>query len=297
MKKHFITIFSILLLLALSSTSCQQKADKKTPATAPSSMTVMSFNLRYDNQWDGDNDWSHRFDRVVDAISFYNPDLLGTQEGLNHMLTALGEKLPQYSWFGVGREDGVTQGEYSAIFYKKDRFKVVDEGYFWLSEKSNTPSKGWDAACERIATWAILEDLCTNSRFFFLDTHLDHEGKEARKNSVDLLLNCIEEKGGELPIIMTGDFNSTPDSDVVLGLTNEADPRHVKDSKALSPIHYGPAWSYHEFGNVPVDERPLIDYIFVKNIDTIKKYGVLADGDSTVYVSDHAPVLVELELP
>ena len=143
-----------LLFLPLFAASCGQV---KQQAPAPEPVNVMSFNIRYDNPEDSLDNWQYRKDRAANAIRFYDVDILGTQEVLHNQLEDLKQRLPEYGVIGVGREDGKEKGEYSALWYKKDRFNLLDSGYFWLSETPEVAgSKGWDGACERIASWAKL---------------------------------------------------------------------------------------------------------------------------------------------
>lgn len=268
----------------------QQVSDKAEP------IDVMSFNVRYDNAGDSLNSWSHRKDRVAKAILFYDAEIVGTQEVLHHQLEDMKQQLPGYDVIGVGREDGKERGEYSALWYKKDRFDMLDSGYFWLSETPEVAgSKGWDGACERIASWAKLKDKLTGKELFALNTHLDHVGVAARREGVTLVLNKVKELGAGLPVIVTGDFNAEPTSDVVRHVTDATDPNHLTDARNVSPIVYGPDWTFHDFGRVPMAERERIDYIFVNDKVKVQRYGILAEQENNDYLSDHAPVLVTFE--
>ncbi|ADV42091.1 endonuclease/exonuclease/phosphatase family protein [Bacteroides helcogenes] len=283
----------ILLLLPLWAASCGQS---KKPVSAPDPVNVMSFNIRYDNPEDSLNNWRYRKDRVATAIRFYDTDLLGTQEVLHNQLKDLQECLPEYGVVGVGREDGKEKGEYSALWYKKDRFVLLDSGNFWLSETPGVAgSKGWDGACERIASWAKLKDKVSGKEYFALNTHLDHVGVVARSEGIRLILDRVDELSNGLPVIVTGDFNADPESDVIKHVTDPANPRHLTDARMESPVVYGPAWTFHDFGKIPYDQRPLIDYVFVRNGLKVLRYGVLAETEGNAFLSDHSPVLVTVE--
>ena len=149
---------------------------------------VMTYNIRYDAPGDGVNQWPKRTDKVYDLIKKYDPDVIGLQEVLHHQLTDLLQNLPAYGYIGVGRDDGKTKGEYSAILFKKDRLKAMDQNTFWLSETPGVAgSKSWDAAITRVASWGTFTDLKSKKEFLMINTHFDHIGVEARKNSAALL--------------------------------------------------------------------------------------------------------------
>lgn len=290
-KKFIYSTLALVLACSCTSNSTNETQEGDT------SVNVMSFNVRYDNQEDSLNGWAYRRDRAANAIKFYDADIIGSQETLHNQVVDLQERLPEYTMLGVGREDGKEQGEYSAIWFKKDRFAVVDSGYFWLSETPDVAgSKGWDGACERIATWAVLKDNVSGKELFFINTHLDHVGVVARREGINLLFSKINEYAGERPVIATGDYNSTPESDVVAHITNNSDPSHLIDSRTIAPVVYGPAWSWHDFGGLTYAERPLIDYVFVRGDLDVNRYGILAEEDNGEYLSDHAPVLVNITL-
>lgn len=257
------------------------------------SVNVMSFNIRYDNPQDGLNNWQHRKDRVANVIHFYDVDILGTQEVLHSQLLDMKKRLPEYGVIGVGREDGKEKGEYSALWYRKERFLLLDSGNFWLSETPEVAgSKGWDGACERVAAWAKLKDKNSGKVYFVLNTHLDHVGEIARREGVNLVLNKVKQLCGGSAVIVTGDFNATPESDVIKRVVDPNNPKHLIDSRSIAPIIYGPSWSYHDYGKIPFEKRSLIDYVFVRNGLRILRYGVLAETYNDAFLSDHAPILV-----
>lgn len=282
----------ILALAAASMSACT--LDKKVEQP---SFNVMSFNIRYDNPEDSLNNWQYRKDRAAGAIRFYDADIVGTQEVLANQLADLKERLPQYTAIGVGREDGKEEGEFNALFFKTDRFENLESGTFWLSENpEEAGSQGWDGACPRVATWARLRDRKTGREIFALNTHLDHVGKVARREGINLMFSKVNELSNGAPVIVTGDFNSTPESDVIAHVTNADDPNHLTDSRTVSPIVYGPSWSFHDFGEIPYEYRPLIDYVFVRGDLDVNRYGVLAETENGEFLSDHSPVLVTVTL-
>ena len=279
----------LIALLVMASCQCGEKKSETKP------LNVMSFNIRYDNPDDSLNNWKYRKDRAAQAILFYKADIVGTQEVLHNQLEDLKVRLPHYNVIGVGREDGKEKGEYSALWYNTERFDLTDSGYFWLSETPEVAgSKGWDGACERIATWAKLKDKADNREYLVMNTHLDHVGVVARREGISLMLNRINELAGNKPVIVTGDFNADPESDVIAHVTDLNDSLHLTDARTVASIVYGPSWSWHDFGELPYDRRPLIDYVFVRGQLKVLRYGVLAETENEAFLSDHAPVLVEV---
>lgn len=260
-------------------------------------MNIMTYNIRYDNSADSLNNWQYRKDAAAKVIKENDIDVLGTQEVLHNQLIDLKNLLPEYSEIGVGREDGKEKGEYSALFYKKDRFDEIRSGYFWLSETPEIAgSKGWDGACERIATWAVLKDKKTSKEFFVMNTHLDHVGKIARQEGVNLLLAKANELSNGLPIILTGDFNASPNSDVIKHITNNSIPEHLINSKDIARNISGTDWTFHDFGKLPMEKREIIDYIFVNTPITVNQYKVLDEKLDSVFLSDHKPVVAQIQI-
>jgi endonuclease/exonuclease/phosphatase family metal-dependent hydrolase len=257
----------------------------------------MTFNVRYDNPADSANNWKYRKDFATGMIRKNDVDVLGTQEVLYSQLNDIRVLLPEYSYAGVGRKDGGTQGEFSAVFYKKERFELLNSGTFWLSENPAAVGvKGWDAAIERIVTWVLLKDKASGKEFAFINTHFDHIGQVARRESAKLLLSKVDEIAGDRPVIVTGDFNATPDSEVVQIITDTNRSNHLADSRVLAPSILGPSWTFHGFGKVPMENRSIIDYIFVKNKVTVSQLSVLSEMSGNIYLSDHNPVFIKASL-
>ena len=260
---------------------------------------VMTFNIRYSTKTDGVNSWDNRKEKIVETILNNEVDILGVQEALHSQVIDLEKGLKSYEWMGVGRDDGIEKGEYSPIFYNKNKFSEVGSGYFWLSESPmEAGSKGWDAACTRIATWAKLRDNRNGRVIFVLNTHFDHVGEQARRESAKLLLQKINvyTKKNKFPIIVTGDFNSTPNGDAIQILKNRNNPQSLTDARDVTLKTSGPNWTFHGFGKVPAEKRPLIDYVFVKNKISVLDYQVIEGKlPNNKWLSDHCSVLVTVE--
>lgn len=255
------------------------------------SYKFMTYNIRYDNVNDGENQWSKRKVFLSDQIAYNNPDIFGIQEGLHHQIKYLDSTFANYNYIGVGRDDGKTKGEYTAIFYNKEKFKVLKEGTFWLSETPEKISVGWDASMERICTYGMFKDKTTKQQFFVFNTHFDHIGKAARVKSAALIIDKVKTfNSNSLPVIVMGDFNLRPNEkpiQLLSGVLND-----TKKSSILKP--FGPEGTYNGFKfNKPVLNR--IDYIFTskKNIKVLK-YAVLSDSKDCKYPSDHLPVIVDV---
>ena len=273
----------IYLLAAVAFTACG----------SATSLSVITFNMRYDNPEDGQNNWRFRHERVAGVIKAQEVDVLGTQELLSNQFNDLSGLLTGYQGVGVGRLDGAESGEYCAVFFRKDRFTLLDSGTFWLSETPEVVgSLGWDGACERIATWVVLRDR-DGRELFFIDTHLDHVGQVARDEGVSLLMKRIETLSGGRPVILTGDFNSEPGSSVVAHVQKDG---VLRDAKAIAAQRSGTDWSFSDFGQIPEAERPLLDYIFVSGDIEAVRYEVLPDIFDGGYVSDHAPVMAVVKI-
>ena len=260
-------------------------------AQSSTSMNVASYNLRYNTKNDGVNAWPNRKEMVKALIQFHEFDLFGTQEGLRGQLDDIVE-LPDYAFLGAGRDDGKTAGEHSAIFYRKSRFTVLDSGNFWLSETPGKPGKGWDATCcNRICSWAKFTDKTTRKSFFFFSVHFDHQGVVARQESGKLMVQKIKQIAGNTPVILTGDFNSTPDTEQINAIQTLLSDAY----QATKTPPYGPVGTFNSFKfDAPFKDR--IDYVFVSKQFDVLKYGALTDANEQRYPSDHLPVVTKLML-
>lgn len=260
-------------------------------------LNVMTFNIRFNNPKDSANAWPNRKDYAASQVLFHHTHILGVQEALNDQILDLQDRLKQYKYIGVGREDGKTKGEYSAIFYDTTRLRLLEGSTFWLSENPTVVGKaGWDAALPRIVTWAKFRDKKTKKIFYHFNTHFDHMGQLARKESARLLLQKVKDIAGNTPVIVTGDFNATPTSEPVQVLLNPSDPNRLTDTKAISKQpHYGPSGTFNAFGPKETSNEP-IDWIFVKNGVTVLQHATLSQTWNGRFSSDHFPVFARLRI-
>jgi endonuclease/exonuclease/phosphatase family metal-dependent hydrolase len=252
-------------------------------------LKVATYNLRMDTKSDSLNAWAYRRDDVKALVRFHEFDIIGTQEGFLHQLQDICQ-LPQYAYHGAGRDDGKDAGEHSAIIYRKDKLEILRSGNFWLSESPDQPGKGWDATCcNRICSWAKFADKA-GAEFYVFNVHFDHQGVIARRESGKLMIAKIREIAGEAPVICTGDFNSTPETEQIRSLS-----AFLLDARtaSLTPP-YGPSGTFNRRFANPIGER--IDYIFVSQRFSVAKYATITDNDGRFYPSDHLPVSAVVSL-
>ena len=283
MKNKSIRFLFLLTLAAMCSLSKTNAQD----------LTIGTYNLRYDNKGDTGNLWVDRAPVVVELLRFHDFDIFGTQEGLKNQLDDIAKGLPQYVYYGAGRDDGKDKGEHSAIFYKKDRFKVLAKGDFWLSETPDKPSLGWDATCcNRICSWIQFQDTKSGKKFYFFNAHFDHQGKLARIESSKLILKKAKEIAGNQPVIFTGDLNGDHDSQWYKEL---ATSNYLKDSYSQVKYPYATNASFNGFGRT-LRQNGIIDHIFTTKDFTVEKWGILTDSYHGKYPSDHFPVVAKMKL-
>lgn len=273
----------ILLLATLLAAAAVSEA--KPVKTA--SIDVMSYNIRQAGGKDGTNSWEFRAPASYLMIQDQKPDIFGVQEALFNQAYYLDQCLEDYKWYGLGREDGKEKGEIMAVFYNKKNIKILKKGTYWLSETPDTPSIGWDAKCYRTATWVLAKDRRSGKKFYFVNTHLDHKGLEARKKGLELVIGKIAEMNPQgLPMILCGDFNMKLD---------HASMKPVKDAmenareKAVVTDHEG---TYQGWGK---KDPQIIDYIFYKGFGSCPKFETVKKPYmERTYISDHFPIKATL---
>lgn len=276
MKKF---LLSLLILLAISNSR---------PVLAQVH-TFMSYNIRYNNPNDGENKWDERKNEVVALINHYDPLVFGLQEGLLEQVQFIKEKAEQYDYIGVGRDDGKNKGEFSPVFYDKEKLTVLKEGTFWLSETPDKVSKDWDAALPRICTYGQFQFKDSKATFWFFNTHFDHIGKVARAKSAALIIEKIKAlTDGKTPVVLSGDFNATPESQPIENIN-----AYMRDgfTDAEDPF-LGPVGTFSGFDtSAKLEDR--IDYIFFLNLTAISLKHVNFKRGNGLWVSDHLPVVLK----
>ena len=281
-------------------------------------LNVASFNIKcgtshgMGNVKSG-NGWDDRKGFIFDLINFAAFDVFGAQEVRYGQLNDLVKALPDYAYIGVGRDDGKTKGEFCPVFYRRERFKLLDSGTFWLSATPETVSKGWDGGCNRVCSWGYFQDRATKAKFYFLNTHLDHKGPMAKTKGAELIVKFIEEHCKGAQVIVTGDMNVYQDSE---WYNIFAKSGYLKDTFNAARYRFAPSGTFSTFTPTRYSTNR-IDHIFVSENVEVSSYGVLtlhywrASEDENAYetrlpaniekrvvhlLSDHYPVQVKLRL-
>lgn len=275
--KRLFHLFALIAIICMAAGCCQKKETLK----------VISYNIRLGVANDGDNSWDIRKPATIEMLETLQPDIFGVQEAYNYQLSYITDNCPQYSCFGVGRDDGSDEGEHMSIFYDNTRYECLDWGNYWLSETPEVPSFGWDAACRRTATWALLKNRKSGREFFFVNTHLDHIGVQARINGLALVVDKIAAMNPDgNPMILTGDFNVEPDDTCLVDLnTRMSSARATAEVSDTKP-------SFNGWG----ESEETIDYIYYSGFSRCKTFRVVDEKFAgKPYISDHYPVVAEIE--
>jgi len=284
-------LFKISLVLILSVFSFVHYLNAQT-------VNIATYNIRNDNEDDvaNGNGWKQRLPYVCSLIQYHDFDIFGTQEGFHHQLEDIKRILPDYDYIGVGRDDGKTEGEHSAVFYRKSKFELLQSGDFWLAETPDQPVMGWDAACVRICTWGEFKHIESGKIFYFFNLHADHVGVEARKESSKLVVSRMKDISKGRPVILTGDFNVTQTDESYYTYTKSGG---LKDAYDQAPIKYENNGTFNNF-DIEMKTNERIDHIFYTGNLIINRYGILTEiywdvkGEARI-PSDHYPVVVEAE--
>ena len=279
MKIFYQCILSVLILLTITS------------SIYPQPHTIVSYNIRYDNNWDIENSWEIRRSNIIQMLIKYSPSILGIQEGLLNQVQYIDSSLINYDFVGVGRDDGKNKGEFCAIYFDTTRYVLLKNSTFWLSETPDTISVGWDAALERICTYGLFKDRITKKEFWVFNTHFDHMGSIAREKSSRLILKRIKKINRQsLPVILMGDFNSIPNSPPVKEIITElSDALQISKEKL-----HGPRGTFNGFNeDLPIEKR--IDYIFTKKLKVLSYRHINDRLENNRHISDHLPVMIKIK--
>mgnify|MGYP003643226307 FL=1 len=253
---------------------------------------VLSYNIKYDNVNDTVNNWKDRKEAMVELLNYYEPGIIGMQEVLDHQLTYLDENLSDYTFIGVGRDDGKKKGEYSPILYNTKKYTLLKNETFWLSETPHEISVGWDASMERICTYGVFVDIESGKQFMVFNTHFDHIGTVAREKSAELIVTKIKEiNSNKLPVVLMGDLNLSPNETPIKFLQGA-----LTDGQSITKKpFYGPTGSFSGFDhNRVLNNR--IDYIFVENFKVLEYIHIDDRMENNKHISDHLPVFANLEM-
>ena len=280
MRKLTLIVSAVLMVLPFTSSAQKQTRDYD--------LKVMSYNIRMGTAKDGTNSWEYRYPATAMMIQDQKPDVFGVQEAFDFQIRFIEDNFTDYDCVGVGRDNGKSEGEHMSIFWNKKTVKMIKWGTFWLSETPEKPSKGWDAACKRTATWALMKDKNTGKMFYFVNTHLDHRGVEARKKGLELIVSKIDDinpKG--YPMVLTGDFNMKPDDAALTGLE-----QRMQSARKIAPKTDNHA-TLNLWGKGKADM--VIDYIYVSGFSACPEYHTITEKyGAWKYVSDHYPIYAKL---
>ena len=253
--------------------------------------SIISYNIRYDNNWDIENSWKIRRNKISKILVQYSPSIIGIQEGLLNQVQYIDSSLIDYDYVGVGRDDGKMKGEFCAIYFDTTRYVLLKNSTFWLSETPDTISVGWDAALERICTYGLFKDRITKEEFWVFNTHFDHIGVVAREKSSELILKRINKINYQsLPVILMGDFNSIPNSSPVKEIKTElSDALQISLEKLQ-----GPRGTFNGFNkDLPIEKR--IDYIFTNDLKVLSYTHINDRLNNNRHISDHLPVMIKIQ--
>jgi len=294
MKKLVLSFWAAALVLAAVALSSNAVAAEPIAVkTDDAQLMVMTFNLRYANESDP-YPWSKRKGVIKEFLAERKPDLFGTQEGVYRQLMDIRSSAPDYAWLGEGREGG-SRGEFMAIFYRKDRFEPLEYDHLWLSETPRTvASKSWNSNCTRMVTWVRFRDTLTGKQFYFVNTHLDHMSQEARINGARLIASTIETLDKKLPLVLTGDFNTSSKDREVHGVFENLgllDTWDAKDQKQ------GPVYATYNNFKMPRKDGTRIDWIFVRPDTKVFASEIVVPEEGKVWLSDHSPVISIIQMP
>lgn len=249
------------------------------------SLLVMSFNVRNSGADDGDNCWQNRKDAAAAMLNALNPDVVGMQEVLPDQQEDIVTLCPQYTAYGIGRNDGVN-GERMTVIYNHEIMEFRDGGTWWLSQTPDVPSVGWDAKYPRTATWVLLRDTRNGKDFYFVNTHLDHKGVDARRNGLAMVVAMIKDMNPDVPMILMGDFNVEPGDPAL-----EALEGLMLDARVTAKV----TEDTPSFNGYDKERHKVIDYIYYSGFSLAESFRVVTQQyNNAPFISDHYPIISEL---
>ena len=286
----------LVVLLASVMLAADKPGGAGTAADGKAALRMMTFNIRFNEPKDGLDNWRFRRDDVAELFRAQRIDLAGLQEALRDQIDDLAKRLPQFAWYGVGRDDGKSKGEFSPIFFRKDRFALVLKGTFWLSDQpEKVGSKGWDAALPRVASWVKLRDKSTGVQWTVFNAHFDHRGERAREASAALLVKKMPEIARDSLIVLLGDFNETTKASFYRVLTegDAATRFKLADAKVVSTTpHAGLDTTWNGFKSAVPGQQ--IDHIFVGPKIEVRSHQIRDTRRGERFLSDHFPVIADV---
>lgn len=231
--------------------------------------------------------WFYRADLLLTDIGEQTPDIIGFQEVTRIHYKYLCENLLGYDNV-LEYRDNSPLSEACPIFYRTDRFELIDKGSFWLSETPDKMSKDWGAACYRICSYVILKESDSESQLVVFNTHLDHISDVARINGIKVVLEKIKQFGS-LPSIIMGDFNADESSETYKVATDSFfDAKYQTENTMIGA-------TYQNWGKSL--ERENIDYFMISKTGiSVNGYKIVDKTFDGVYPSDHYPIYLSISL-
>ncbi|EMI18131.1 endonuclease/exonuclease/phosphatase family protein [Rhodopirellula maiorica SM1] len=265
------------------------------PAFADEMTRLMTYNIRYLNPNDGPDHWDQRVDAVAETIK--RADIIGLQEATRKQIDDLADRLPEFHWYGVGRSDGRDGGEFSPVFWRRDQFDVIRKGTFWLGpDPQAVGENAWGANLPRICSWVEIKSKNEATHLLLMNTHFDHQSATARENSANLLRTKASELRGQLPVVMMGDLNATPESKPLQNLLakNGEGVTFFDASKLSDSEPTGPSGTFNGFK--AVREKFKIDFILLSDPKTAVASHQTLDPKTKAgrFASDHLPILINV---
>lgn len=257
-------------------------------AQSAAGVSVMSFNIRGENDTDGSNSWAFRYVAASMMLEDTAADLVCLQEATYDQLKYYADLLSKNKWIGVGRDDGKKAGEYTAFLYNSKNLTAGKSGTFWLSETPDKASSGWGADHPCDAVWAVFKEKKSGKSFLAVNTHIDVEDPAFRKQALDLIMQKIQELNtGNLPVVLTGGFNMEDDDENMAVVKSS-----LQNARSVA-FNTDDVRTYHNYGKVSMK----IDHIYFGGFSSCQEFKTITTRyNDRAYVSDHNPIQATLIL-